>query len=75
MDKYNSQFGYIGRAYDVLNTLEDLEVFGDFVSIQDFRTGETYQGVIESITFKNESSSDKNSNGFGGLLLVTVRKL
>jgi hypothetical protein len=75
MDKYNSQFGYIGRAYDVLNRLEDLEVFGDFVSIQDFRTGETYQGVIEEVRFTNESSPDKDSNGFGGVLIITVRKL
>jgi hypothetical protein len=75
MDKYNSQFGYIGRAYDVLNRLEDLEIFGDFVSIQDFRTGETYQGVIEEVRFTNESSPDKDSNGFGGVLIITVRKL
>ena len=75
MDKYNSQFGYVGRAYEVLDKLENLEVTGDFVSIKDFRTGESYQGVIEEVRFTNESSPDKDSNGFGGLLLVTVRKL
>lgn len=75
MDKYNSQFGYIGRAYDVVNRLEDLEITGDFVAIQDFRTGEAYQGVIEEVRFTNESSPDKDSNGFGGVLLITVRKL
>ena len=75
MDKYNSQFGYIGRAYDVIGRLEELEILGDFVAIQDFRTGEAYQGVIEEVRFTNESSPDKDSNGFGGLLLVTVRKL
>ena len=75
MDKYNSQFGYVGRAYEVLDRLENLEVTGDFVSIKDFRTGESYQGVIEEVRFTNESSPDKDSNGFGGLLLITVRKL
>ena len=75
MDKYNSQFGYIGRAYDVVGRLEELEILGDFVAIQDFRTGEAYQGVIEEVRFTNESSPDKDSNGFGGLMLVTVRKL
>ena len=75
MDKYNIQFGYFGRAYDVLQTLEQLEVLGDFVQIKDFRTDETFQGVIEEVRFTNESSPDKDSNGFGGLLLVTVRKL
>ena len=75
MDKYNSQFGYIGRAYDVIERLENLEVVGDFVNIKDFRTNESYQGVIEEVRFTNESSPDKDSNGFGGLLLITVRKL
>ena len=75
MDKYNAQFGYKGRAYDVIQTLEELEITGDFVTVKDYRTDESYQGVIEEVRFTNESSPDKDSNGFGGLLLVTVRKL
>jgi hypothetical protein len=75
MDKYNVQFGYKDRAYDVIQTLEDLEVTGDFVTIKDYRTEESFQGVIEEVRFTNESSPDKDSNGLGGLLLVTVRKL
>jgi hypothetical protein len=75
MDKYNSQFGYVGRAYEVIERLEDLEVLGDFVLVKDFRNGESFQGVIEEVRFTNESSPDKDSNGYGGLLLVTVRKL
>lgn len=75
MDKYNSQFGYSGRAYEVVEKLELLETEGDFVTVKDFRTNESFQGVIEQVSFTNESSPDKDSNGFGGLLLVTVRKL
>jgi hypothetical protein len=75
MDKYNSQFGYVGRAYDVLSKLELLESEGDFVTIKDFRTNESFQGVIEEVRFTSESSPDKDSNGFGGILLVLVRKL
>jgi hypothetical protein len=75
MDKYNAQFGYKGRAYEVIQILEELEVKGDFVTIKDYRTEESFQGVIEEVRFTNESSPDKDSNGFGGLLLVTVRKL
>lgn len=75
MDKYNSQFGYVGRAYEVVQRLEELESMGDFVSIKDFRNDESFQGVIEEVRFTNESSPDKDNNGFGGLLLVTVRKL
>jgi hypothetical protein len=75
MDKYNVQFGYKDRAYDVVQTLESLETKGDFVTVKDYRTNESFQGVIEEVRFTNESSPDKDSNGFGGLLLVTVRKL
>jgi hypothetical protein len=75
MDKYNGQFGYKGRANEVVQTLEELESIGDFVLIKDYRTDESFQGVIEEVRFTNESSPDKDSNGYGGLLLVTVRKL
>jgi len=75
MDKYNVQFGYVGRAWDLLQTLETLELSGDFVTVKDFRNNESYQGVIEEVRFSSESSPDKDSNGFGGLVLVTVRKL
>jgi hypothetical protein len=75
MDKYNVQFGYKGRAYEVVETLEELESIGDFVLIKDYRTNESFKGVIEEVRFTNESSPDKDSNGYGGLLLVTVRKL
>lgn len=75
MDKYNIQFGYSNRAYEVLTKLEELETLGDFISVKDFRTGEQYKGVIEEVRFSSESSPDKDSNGFGGTLIVTVRKL
>ena len=75
MDKFNSVFGYTGRAMEYIQRLESIEETGKFVNVTDYRTGEQYQGVIENISFKNESSPDKNNNGFGGLLLVTVRKL
>jgi len=75
MDKYNSVFGYKGRASEVVQRLEELETIGNFVQVTDYRTDETFQGVIEEVRFTNESSPDKDSNGYGGLLLVTVRKL
>jgi hypothetical protein len=75
MDRFNSQFGYIGRAFDVIQALEELEGLGNFITIRDFRTGETYQGIIEEVKFSNESSPDKDSNGYGGLLLVLIRRL
>lgn len=75
MDKYNSVFGYKGRASEIVQRLEELEEVGDFVQVKDYRTDEFFQGIIEEVRFINESSPDKDSNGFGGLLLVTIRKL
>lgn len=75
MDKFNSAFGYEGRAISIIQRLEAIEQTGRFVNITDYRTGEQYQGIIEEVRFTNESSPDKNNSGFGGLLLVTVRKL
>ena len=75
MDRFNSIFGYDGRAMEYIQRIESIEETGKFVQVTDYRTGEQYQGVIEEVRFTNESSPDKNSSGFGGLLLITVRKL
>jgi len=75
MDRYNSIFGYDGRAMEYIQRIESIEETGKFVNVTDYRTGEKYNGVIEEVRFSNESSPDKNSSGFGGTLLVTVRKL
>jgi hypothetical protein len=75
MDRFNSEFGYKGRAFDVIQTLEELEGLGNFITVRDFRTDENYQGIIEEVRFINESSPDKDNNGYGGLLLVLVRRL
>jgi hypothetical protein len=74
MDKFNSQYGYQGRASDMLSKLESLESMGDFVSITDYRINETYNGIIEEVRFVNESSADKTNSGYGGTVIVTVRK-
>ena len=75
MDKFNSVFGYDGRAMEFIQRIESIEETGKFVNVTDYRTGEQYKGVIEEVRFTNESSPDKNSSGFGGVLLVTVRKM
>jgi hypothetical protein len=75
MDRYNSVFGYDGRAMEFIQRIESLEQDSKFVYVTDYRTGEQYEGIIEEVRFTNESSPDKNSSGFGGILLVTVRKM
>ena len=75
MDKYGSTFGYDGRAKEIIDRLEALEETSRFVTFTDYRTNESFVGLIEDVKFSSESSPDKNSNGFGGVLIVTVRKL
>lgn len=75
MDKFGSQFGYTGRAGEALLELESLESTGDFVTITDYRINETFSGIIEQVRFINESSPDKTNSGYGGTVIVTVRKL
>ena len=75
MDRYNIQFGHQGKAYEILTQLEELETLGDTVTIKDWRTDEQFIGLIESVSFVNQSSPDKRINSFGGVILLTVRKL
>lgn len=72
-DSLNNEVGYDGRAFDRLTLLEQIENAGDTIRVQDFRTGESYIGLIEEMDFRNVTSTDKRFNGFGGILLVTVR--
>ena len=72
-DQLNNEVGYDGRAFDRLTLLEEIENIGDTIRVQDFRTGESYIGLIEEMDFRNVTSTDKRFSGFGGVLLVTVR--
>lgn len=72
-DRYNVQVGYEGRAFDKIQTLEDIEESGDVLTFQDLSTGETRQAVIEQITFTRMTPPDKRFDGFGGVLEITIR--
>lgn len=75
IDTFGVQVGYENSAYDKLKSLEATESAGDTVQIEDFRTEETYLGLIEQMQFINKTPTDKRFSGFGGILLVTVRTL
>lgn len=76
MDKYNNIVGSEDdRAYDRILALETLEKAGNTVVVQDFRTDEIFSALIEEIRFNSTTPPSERFNGFGGLLLVTVRKL
>ena len=74
-DKFGNKAGYEGYAYDRVKQLESIESNGDTLVIADFRTGETFTGIIEEIDFVNKTPTDKRYAGYGGTLMVTVRSI
>ena len=72
-DKFSNEVGFEGSAYQRLSQLEAVENVGDTIRVQDFRTGESYLGIIEEMDFINRTPEDKRFSGFGGTLLVTIR--
>jgi len=72
-DKFGVESGYEGSAWDRMSQLETTENAGDTIRVQDFRTGESYIGLIEELDFINRTPTDKRFSGFGGLLIATIR--
>ena len=72
-DHFGVEAGYEGSAYERMSQLEAIENAGDTLRVEDFRTGESYIGLIEEMDFRNSTPSDKRFSGYGGLLLVTIR--
>jgi hypothetical protein len=72
-DHFGVEVGFEGSAYDRMSQLENIENVGDTIRVEDFRTGESYIGLIEEMDFRNATPSDKRFSGYGGTLLVTIR--
>ena len=72
-DRFNVVTGYKGRAWERIQELEDVESRRDVVNIQDFTVGERVQGVIEKVSFIRRTPPNGDFEGFGGVLLITVR--
>jgi hypothetical protein len=72
-DHFGVEVGYEGAAYYRMSQLESIENNGDTIRVEDFRTGESFIGLIEEMDFRNATPSDKRFSGYGGLLLVTIR--
>ena len=72
-DHFGVEVGFEGSAYDRMSQLESVENNGDTIRVEDFRTGESYIGLIEELDFRNATPSDKRFSGYGGTLLVTIR--
>jgi hypothetical protein len=72
-DNLGVEVGYEGSAYDRLTQLEAVENVGDTIRVEDFRTGESYIGLIEELDFINRTPSDRRFSGYGGMLMATIR--
>jgi hypothetical protein len=72
-DNLGVEVGYEGSAYDRMSQLEAVENVGDTVRVEDFRTGESYIGLIEELDFINKTPSDRRFSGYGGMLVATIR--
>ena len=75
MDRFNNKIGYTGQANERLLAIEQLEAAGDFVKVTDYRSGETFNGLIEEVSYMGTTPPDRRFNGVGGMLTVTVRKI
>jgi hypothetical protein len=74
-DRYNMMTGYEYRAAERLQLIEALEGPGNVVTLQDFTSNETVQGVIESIAFQRVSAPNRRFKGLGGILYLQFRTL
>ena len=74
-DKFGVEVGYEGSAFNRMQQIETVENLGDTIVVQDFRTGESYIGLIEEMDFINRTPTDKRFSGFGGTLLITIRSV
>jgi hypothetical protein len=72
-DHFGVETGYEGSAYDRMTELEQIENLGDTIRVEDFRTGESFIGLIEEMDFVNKTPSDRRFSGYGGNLIVTIR--
>ena len=74
-DKFGVEVDYEGFAFSRMQQIETVENLGDTIVVQDFRTGESFIGLIEEMDFINRTPTDKRFSGFGGTLLITIRSV
>lgn len=67
--------GRKNSAYERLVALEALESGGGTVAFQDFRTGESGQCYIEQVAHEGDTPPGRQGDGYGGVVVLTLRKL
>jgi hypothetical protein len=75
-DSRGTPFGGNGFAWDRIERLETAESEDVILSVTDWTTGESYNGVVESVEFIRTIGRAQSGEGnFGGILKVTMRML
>lgn len=75
-DRNGFRFGSPNFTYQRLQALMEMQDQRlGAVLIQDFRTGESYTGIIEDLKFTNYVNPDGPRANFGGMANVAIRKL
>ena len=67
--------GYEGRAWEILQAVEQMEAQAGEVLSQDFRTKEQSVVFIEQVQFINRTAPKSYVSGHGGLLILTLRQV
>ena len=71
-DVRGTPYGYEGYAVERWRRLEESSRQGWPFTFQDLHTDETYQVVLESVSF-TQTSPPSNASGFGGIIDLTLR--
>lgn len=74
-DRHGNRTGYDGSAFTRILDFENLESTSDIVFVEDLRTGESFNAMIEEVLFTSVTPANRRFSGFGGVLTVTVRKI
>ena len=67
--------GHDGWAWERVSALEEVQDRMVTVQVQDFTTGETFQGVLDQVSFRRPTPRGKAHGNFGGVLQVVARKV
>jgi hypothetical protein len=73
--RHGQTVGMEGGALRRLLALERAEDAALPITVRHLASGDSFTGMIESVQFSSEAPPDGNQSGFGGVALVTVRKL
>ena len=74
-DRHNNRKKSVGGASLRLFALEALESASAVVLVKDFTCGEAYEAQVESIEFTRTKAPDRVESNFGGIAIITLRKL